>query len=176
MQVTSASRAWRARSTFLAVLALNSSRAFAFHAVANMSSEVGVAAVASPSALKVISQRLLAAALAPSCSPPSAVSEPSRGTEHRRITDEVARFFYRSGENPCVVGVWWQKDAGFIVRWVLQLMELAGLSVAAAVDAVYPVSKFPRILVVCGPGNNGYVQILPRSLHAARSLCFSLQR
>lgn len=36
-----------------------------------------------------------------------------------------------------------------------QLMELAGLSVAAAVEKHFPVDKFPRVLAVCGPGNNG---------------------
>jgi len=35
------------------------------------------------------------------------------------------------------------------------LMELAGLSVAAAVADAYPLSTHPRPLVVCGPGNNG---------------------
>ena len=39
------------------------------------------------------------------------------------------------------------------------LMELAGLSVACAVEAVYPVSRLGAdrltVLVVCGPGNNG---------------------
>ena len=35
------------------------------------------------------------------------------------------------------------------------LMELAGLSVASAVLKVFPPSSHPRILVVCGPGNNG---------------------
>ncbi|KAK6542601.1 hypothetical protein TWF694_006545 [Orbilia ellipsospora] len=39
-----------------------------------------------------------------------------------------------------------------------QLMELAGLSVAHAVYKVHPPSKGDRILVFCGPGNNG---ILP---------------
>jgi NAD(P)H-hydrate epimerase len=34
-----------------------------------------------------------------------------------------------------------------------QLMELAGLSVACAVAAVWPLAS--RLLVVCGPGNNG---------------------
>lgn len=34
-----------------------------------------------------------------------------------------------------------------------QLMELAGLSVACAIAAVWPVAT--RMLVVCGPGNNG---------------------
>ena len=36
-----------------------------------------------------------------------------------------------------------------------QLMELAGLSVAAAVQKQYPSSSHPRVLCVCGPGNNG---------------------
>ena len=36
-----------------------------------------------------------------------------------------------------------------------QLMELAGLSVAAAVRKQYPPSSHPRVLCVCGPGNNG---------------------
>lgn len=36
-----------------------------------------------------------------------------------------------------------------------QLMELAGLSVAAAVLKQYPPSSHPRVLCVCGPGNNG---------------------
>ncbi|TVU30869.1 hypothetical protein EJB05_22516 [Eragrostis curvula] len=36
-----------------------------------------------------------------------------------------------------------------------QLMELAGLSVAAAVAEVYKLSEHTRILIICGPGNNG---------------------
>lgn len=36
-----------------------------------------------------------------------------------------------------------------------QLMELAGLSVSQAVYAVHPPSSGKRILVACGPGNNG---------------------
>ncbi|GAB5586318.1 hypothetical protein Unana1_01218 [Umbelopsis nana] len=36
-----------------------------------------------------------------------------------------------------------------------QLMELAGLSVAQAVQKTYPTHKHPRVLVCCGPGNNG---------------------
>ena len=36
-----------------------------------------------------------------------------------------------------------------------QLMELAGLSVAASLAAEYPASKARRVLVVAGPGNNG---------------------
>ena len=35
------------------------------------------------------------------------------------------------------------------------LMELAGLSVAAALADAFPLSSHPRPLVVCGPGNNG---------------------
>ncbi|KAL0416957.1 UNVERIFIED_CONTAM: Pyridoxine/pyridoxamine 5'-phosphate oxidase 1, chloroplastic [Sesamum latifolium] len=36
-----------------------------------------------------------------------------------------------------------------------QLMELAGLSVASAVAEVYKPSEYNRVLVTCGPGNNG---------------------
>ncbi|XP_017073824.1 NAD(P)H-hydrate epimerase [Drosophila eugracilis] len=36
-----------------------------------------------------------------------------------------------------------------------QLMELAGLSCAHAVAKCFPAEKHPRILVCCGPGNNG---------------------
>ncbi|CAG8481703.1 11652_t:CDS:10 [Acaulospora morrowiae] len=36
-----------------------------------------------------------------------------------------------------------------------QLMELAGLSVAQAVSKIYDKSNFSRVLICCGPGNNG---------------------
>ncbi|KAF0521751.1 NADPH-hydrate epimerase [Gigaspora margarita] len=36
-----------------------------------------------------------------------------------------------------------------------QLMELAGLSVAQAITKVYDKSRYSRILICCGPGNNG---------------------
>lgn len=36
-----------------------------------------------------------------------------------------------------------------------QLMELAGLSVASALAEVYPPRQHARVLVLCGPGNNG---------------------
>ena len=36
-----------------------------------------------------------------------------------------------------------------------QLMELAGLSVSQAVYKLHPPARGPRVLVVCGPGNNG---------------------
>ncbi|CAO3680792.1 unnamed protein product [Umbelopsis vinacea] len=36
-----------------------------------------------------------------------------------------------------------------------QLMELAGLSVAQAIQKTYSTQKHPRVLVCCGPGNNG---------------------
>ncbi|CAK9163594.1 unnamed protein product [Ilex paraguariensis] len=36
-----------------------------------------------------------------------------------------------------------------------QLMELAGLSVASAIAEVYRSNEYNRVLVICGPGNNG---------------------
>ncbi|CCX08895.1 YjeF N-terminal domain-containing protein [Pyronema domesticum] len=36
-----------------------------------------------------------------------------------------------------------------------QLMELAGLSVSQAVYRVHPPSSKPKVLIACGPGNNG---------------------
>jgi hydroxyethylthiazole kinase-like uncharacterized protein yjeF len=36
-----------------------------------------------------------------------------------------------------------------------QLMELAGLSVASALQAVYPPTSHRRVLIMVGPGNNG---------------------
>lgn len=36
-----------------------------------------------------------------------------------------------------------------------QLMELAGLSVATSIAEVYKASEYKRVLVICGPGNNG---------------------
>ncbi|KAL2340003.1 hypothetical protein Fmac_007943 [Flemingia macrophylla] len=36
-----------------------------------------------------------------------------------------------------------------------QLMELAGLSVAASISEVYKSSEYNRVLTICGPGNNG---------------------
>jgi NAD(P)H-hydrate epimerase len=34
-------------------------------------------------------------------------------------------------------------------------MELAGLACAQAVAAVYSKEKYPRVLICCGPGNQG---------------------
>jgi NAD(P)H-hydrate repair Nnr-like enzyme with NAD(P)H-hydrate epimerase domain len=36
-----------------------------------------------------------------------------------------------------------------------QLMELAGLSCASAIHKKYPLPSYRRVLIVCGPGNNG---------------------
>jgi hypothetical protein len=47
-----------------------------------------------------------------------------------------------------------------------QLMELAGLAVAVAATRAFPLPTHRRILIVCGPGNNG-----GDGLVAARHLC-----
>lgn len=36
-----------------------------------------------------------------------------------------------------------------------QLMELAGLSVAESVLHFYPVETYHKVIILCGPGNNG---------------------
>jgi NAD(P)H-hydrate epimerase len=36
-----------------------------------------------------------------------------------------------------------------------QLMELAGLACAQTLAAVYDKERYPRVLVCCGPGNQG---------------------
>ena len=44
------------------------------------------------------------------------------------------------------------REGGYLLA---QLMELAGLSCSEAVAAVFPVVTHRRVLIVCGPGNNG---------------------
>lgn len=44
------------------------------------------------------------------------------------------------------------EEFGFTID---QLMELAGLSVAEAINDHFPRDKYPKALVCCGPGNNG---------------------
>mmetsp|Transcript_61785 Transcript_61785/g.110265 ORF Transcript_61785/g.110265 Transcript_61785/m.110265 type:complete len:255 (-) Transcript_61785:19-783(-) len=43
----------------------------------------------------------------------------------------------------------------FTAAPVEQLMELAGFACACVVPEVYPVERYPRVLIICGPGNNG---------------------
>uniref|UniRef100_A0A7S2S4U9 NAD(P)H-hydrate epimerase n=1 Tax=Rhizochromulina marina TaxID=1034831 RepID=A0A7S2S4U9_9STRA len=50
------------------------------------------------------------------------------------------------------VDVQLMQEPGFCLE---QLMELAGLSVAAAFAEAFPLSTTRRVIVVCGPGNNG---------------------
>ncbi|RDA84845.1 hypothetical protein CP532_2097 [Ophiocordyceps camponoti-leonardi (nom. inval.)] len=55
-----------------------------------------------------------------------------------------------------------------------QLMELAGLSVSQAVYRLHPPSKGRRVLVVCGPGNNGtppaVMASLPRVTYSSMAM------
>jgi NAD(P)H-hydrate epimerase len=36
-----------------------------------------------------------------------------------------------------------------------QLMELAGLTIAQIIHEVYPLTSYKKVLICCGPGNNG---------------------
>ncbi|CAG5956496.1 unnamed protein product [Menidia menidia] len=73
------------------------------------------------------------------CSPPTAADR------HRREQEEAQRIDQELFS-----------EYGFSVE---QLMELAGLSCAAAVARAYPLTSLlkarPALLVICGPGNNG---------------------
>ncbi|KAG6840874.1 hypothetical protein C0991_003467 [Blastosporella zonata] len=42
-----------------------------------------------------------------------------------------------------------------------QLMELAGLACAQTLAKVYKKEKYPRVLVCCGPGNQGILESRP---------------
>jgi NAD(P)H-hydrate epimerase len=42
-----------------------------------------------------------------------------------------------------------------LTSFALQLMELAGLACAQTLAHVYPRDKHKRVLVCCGPGNQG---------------------
>ncbi|KAJ1640873.1 YjeF N-terminal domain-containing protein [Pavlovales sp. CCMP2436] len=57
-----------------------------------------------------------------------------------------------SAESAAALDVELMAQPGFSLD---QLMELAGLSVASAVEKHFPRDTHPRVLVVCGPGNNG---------------------
>jgi len=59
---------------------------------------------------------------------------------------------YLSGKEAAELDEMLMGPLGFSVD---QLMELAGLSVATATAEEFPASSHPRVLVVCGPGNNG---------------------
>mmetsp|Transcript_38257 Transcript_38257/g.57274 ORF Transcript_38257/g.57274 Transcript_38257/m.57274 type:complete len:320 (-) Transcript_38257:675-1634(-) len=79
---------------------------------------------------------------------------------HRFMTtanSEMSSTGYLNAEDAAALDVELMSTPGFSLE---QLMELAGLSVAEAVYAVVPPSsqeddKKTKILLVCGPGNNG---------------------
>ncbi|XP_020257472.1 pyridoxine/pyridoxamine 5'-phosphate oxidase 1, chloroplastic isoform X2 [Asparagus officinalis] len=76
------------------------------------------------------------------------ISSPSRGVAS--MADETVT--YLSQKEAAEIDEILMGPLGFSVD---QLMELAGLSVATAIAEVYKPSEYSRILVICGPGNNG---------------------
>ncbi|WCJ35692.1 Pyridoxine/pyridoxamine 5'-phosphate oxidase [Euphorbia peplus] len=76
---------------------------------------------------------------------------------------EISSMAMRTIQNPDSISYLAQNEAAQIDDILMgplgfsvdQLMELAGLSVAASIAEVYKPSEYNRILVVCGPGNNG---------------------
>ncbi|XP_024022930.1 pyridoxine/pyridoxamine 5'-phosphate oxidase 1, chloroplastic [Morus notabilis] len=69
----------------------------------------------------------------------------------------------QSMQNPESISYLTQREAAEIDETLMgplgfsvdQLMELAGLSVAASIAEVYKSSEYSRVLAICGPGNNG---------------------
>ncbi|BBN00433.1 pyridoxamine 5'-phosphate oxidase [Marchantia polymorpha subsp. ruderalis] len=70
-------------------------------------------------------------------------------SKHSKEPDSIS---YLSQADAAAIDELLMGPLGFSVD---QLMELAGLSVASAIAEVYGVNEHPRILVICGPGNNG---------------------
>lgn len=50
-------------------------------------------------------------------------------------------------------------SVGIIKTYAVDLLQLVGLSVASAVAKEYA-DKQKRVLVVCGPGNNGMMMVV----------------
>ena len=57
-----------------------------------------------------------------------------------------------------------------------QLMELAGLACAQTLATVYGKDKYPRVLVCCGPGNQGGDGLVAARHLGACINCFLLMR
>ncbi|MED6207105.1 Pyridoxine/pyridoxamine 5'-phosphate oxidase 1, chloroplastic [Stylosanthes scabra] len=76
----------------------------------------------------------------------------STTTEPSRTMDSSLSLTYLSQREAAEIDETLMGPLGFSVD---QLMELAGLSVAASIAEVYKPGEYNRVLVICGPGNNG---------------------
>mmetsp|Transcript_67254 Transcript_67254/g.212811 ORF Transcript_67254/g.212811 Transcript_67254/m.212811 type:complete len:334 (+) Transcript_67254:51-1052(+) len=110
-------------------------------------------------------RRMVLSAAAYSCLAAAAASECYRRFAVRRASDLAKPICRKAEASPSCgeVTLLGQEEAiaideelmstpGFSVD---QLMELAGLSVASAVMDAFPPPASQRVLIVCGPGNNG---------------------
>ncbi|KAK1278895.1 hypothetical protein QJS04_geneDACA019645 [Acorus gramineus] len=79
-------------------------------------------------------------------------SIPSRSFSSCRAMADDRRITYLSQRDAVEIDDLLMGPLGFSVD---QLMELAGLSVAASIAEVYKSSEYARVLAICGPGNNG---------------------
>ena len=79
-------------------------------------------------------------------------SPPSRGTQRTTASRMAGIAYLRQDQAQAIDDELMGAEQGFSLD---QLMELAGLSCASAVAEVYPPQQHPRVLVLCGPGNNG---------------------
>mmetsp|Transcript_58263 Transcript_58263/g.169125 ORF Transcript_58263/g.169125 Transcript_58263/m.169125 type:complete len:253 (-) Transcript_58263:161-919(-) len=69
------------------------------------------------------------------------------------MSTEVPAVSFLNQENAQQVDVdLMSEEGGFSID---QLMELAGLSVASSVAKEYTLATHPKVLIICGPGNNG---------------------
>ena len=104
--------------------------------------------------LPVITAGLLALTYSSSTRPSSCASSSLQMTPNTNgdNDDAIGTTGYLNAEDAYALDVELMASPGFTLE---QLMELAGLSVAQAVYEVLPADTKSKILLVCGPGNNG---------------------